>query len=312
LRRWTSSVINRMPKVTNERRNPRSVDIDLLPTERILKIINAEDALVAGAVANAIPDIAKLVDLAVKSIQEGGRIIYVGAGTSGRIAMLDAAECPPTFSVPAEWVQAVLAGGAKAYGQAMEGSEDSREKAAADMKSKKLTSNDLVIGIAATGSTPYTLEALEFAKARSAFTAAVVCVENSPMSKAADLTIYVEVGPEVITGSTRMKAGTAQKMVLNMFSTALMIRLGMTYSNWMINVSMTNQKLRERGKHMLEEILGIKAEDAARLVEASGANLKVAVIMGATGCSREEAERRLNASNGNLRNVVAHLGIGRE
>ena len=298
--------------MTIERRNPRSVDIDLFPTERILRIINAEDALVTAAVAAAIPDIAKLVDLAVQSVQAGGHVIYVGAGTSGRIANLDAAECPPTFSTPPEWVQAVMAGGAKAFTSAIEGSEDDREKAGVDLKSKKLTKKDLVIGIAATGSTPYTLAALEFAKSKGAKTAAIVCAEHSPMAKAADLTVYVAAGAEIITGSTRMKAGTAQKLIVNMLSTAMMIRLGMTYSNWMINVSMTNQKLRERGKHMLQEILGVKPNDAEKLVAASGANLKVAVVMGATGCNRKEAEKRLADANGNLRNVLGHLGSGRE
>jgi N-acetylmuramic acid 6-phosphate etherase len=298
--------------VTTERRNPRSVDIDLFPTERVLKLINAEDALIAGAVAAVIPEIAKLVDVAVLSIRSGGHVIYVGAGTSGRIAITDAAEIPPTFSAPAEWVQAVIAGGTKSFAKAMEGAEDDREKAAIDLKSKKLTEKDLVIGIAAAGTTPYTIAALEFAKSKGTKTAAIVCSENSPMSKIADITVHLAVGAEVITGSTRMKAGTAQKMVLNMISTATMIRLGMTYSNWMINVSMTNEKLRERGKHMLQEILGVKANDAEKLVEASGANLKVAVIMGATGCDRKEAEKRLTAANGNLRNVVAHLGSGRE
>jgi N-acetylmuramic acid 6-phosphate etherase len=295
-----------------ERRNPRSVDIDLFPTERVLKIINAEDALVPVAVASAIPDIAKLVDTAVQCIRAGGHIIYVGAGTSGRIAVTDAAEIPPTFSVPAEWVQAVMAGGPKAFTQATEGSEDERDKATVDLKSKKLSKNDLVIGIAATGTTPYTVAALEYAKTKGATTAAIVCSEESAMSKVADITISVVVGPEIITGSTRMKAGTGQKLVLNMFSTALMIRMGMTYSNWMISVSMTNQKLRDRGKQILQEILGVKPDEAEKLVEASGANLKVAVIMGATGCDRTKAEKQLAAGNGNLRNVLGHLGSGRE
>jgi len=295
-----------------ERRNPRSVDIDLLPTERILKIINAEDALVGNVVAAAIPQIAKTVEMAAESIRSGGRVIYAGAGTSGRLAVVDAAEIPSTFSTPPEWVQAVMAGGAKALTLALEGTEDDREKAAADLKPKKLTKDDLVIGVAASGNTPYTLASLEFAKSKGARTVAVVCVENSPMSKTADLTILTLVGPEVITGSTRMKAGTAQKLVLNMISTATMIRLGMTYSNWMINVSMTNNKLRERGMHILQEILGVQPDEAARLAESSGSNLKVAVIMGAIGCTREEAEKRLSDAKGNLRGVISHLGTGRE
>jgi N-acetylmuramic acid 6-phosphate etherase len=298
--------------VTTERRNPRSVDIDLFPIERVLKIINAEDALVAPAVAAAIPDIAKLVDSGVQTIKSGGHILYVGAGTSGRIAVTDAAEIPPTFSAPPEWIQGVMAGGARTFAKAGEGSEDDSEKAALDLKSKKLAKNDLLIGVAATGTTPYTLAALEYAKSKGAKTAAIVCAENSPMSKIADITIHVPVGPEVIAGSTRMKAGTAQKLVLNMFSTGVMIRLGMTYSNWMINVHMTNQKLRERGKHILVEILGVRPDDAEELVAKSGANLKVAVIMGATGCGRDEAEKRLASSNGNLRAILGHLGSGRE
>ena len=298
--------------MNTERRNPRSVDIDLFPTERVLKIINAEDALVANAVAAAIPQITKVVDTATESIRAGGRVIYVGTGTSGRLAVVDAAECPPTFSIPPEWIQAVMAGGSKALIQAAESAEDDREKAAADLRARKLTKDDLVIGIAASGNTPYTIAALEFAKSKGAKTAAIVCVENSLMSKTAGLTVHTAVGPEVISGSTRMKAGTAQKLVLNMISTAVMIKLGMTYSNWMINVSMTNEKLRERGQHIIQEILGVKPQDAAELVEASGSNLKIAVIMGATGCSREDAEKRLAQANGNLRAVISHLGSGRE
>ena len=295
-----------------ERRNPRSVDIDLLPTERVLTIINADDALVANVVASAIPQIAKVVETAAECIRSGGRIIYIGAGTSGRLAILDAVEIPPTFSTPPEWIQAVMAGGAKALPHAIEGSEDDRARAAADLKSKKLTKDDLVIGIAASGNTPYTHAAVEFAKSKGAKTVAVVCVENSPMSKTADLTIQTLVGPEVITGSTRMKAGTAQKLVLNMISTATMIRLGMTYSNWMINLSMTNNKLRERGMHVLQEILGVRRDEAARLAENSGSNLKVAVIMGASGCTKEQAEKRLRDAKGNLRTVISHFGTGRE
>ena len=298
--------------MSTERRNPKSVDIDLFPTERILKIINGEDAMVAGAVAAAIPDIAKAVDIAVEAIESHGRILYIGAGTSGRMAVLDAAECPPTFGTSKEMVQALMPGGAKAFTRADEGTEDDSEKAAADLKAKKISGKDIVFGIAASGTTPYTLAGLQFAKTKGAKTVAVVCMDNSPMSKAADLTIYTAVGPEVITGSSRMKAGTAQKLVLNMISTATMIRLGMTYSNWMINVSMTNRKLRERGKNILQEILAVKPEQAAELVEKSGGALKVAVIMGATGYTRKEAEQRLSESGGHLRRILAHLGSGRE
>jgi N-acetylmuramic acid 6-phosphate etherase len=295
-----------------ERRNPRSVDIDLFPTERILKIINAEDAQVAAIVAAAIPEIVPVVNQAVSTIKSSGRIFYVGAGTSGRLAVVDAAECPPTFGTPAEWIQAVMAGGTKAFVQAKENGEDDREQAAADLKPKKICANDLVIGVAASGTTPYTLAALEYAKSRGARTAAVVAVPNSTMAGIVDFTICTAVGAEVITGSTRMKAGTALKMVLNMISTAVMIRLGMTYSNWMINVSMTNDKLRERGMQILHEILGTNEDETRKLVEQSGGNLKLAVIMGALTCDRRKAEELLAANDGNLRKIIAHLGSGRE
>jgi N-acetylmuramic acid 6-phosphate etherase len=298
--------------MSTERRNPRSVDIDLFPTERILRIINAEDALVATAVGTAIPQIAKAVDLAVDAIRAGGRLLYVGAGTSGRIAALDAAECPPTFSTPPEWVDAVIAGGSRALVHALEGAEDDSGKGMADMKAKKVCPKDVVIGIAASGKTPYTHAALEYAKSKGARTVALVAMPDTLFSKIADVTIETPVGPEIVTGSTRMKAGTAQKLALNMISTTTMIRLGMTYSNWMINVSMTNTKLRARGVHMLREILGVTNDEAAKLSERSGGSLKVAVIMGALGCSRKDAEQRLADGNGNLRKILGHLGSGRE
>ncbi len=298
--------------MSTERRNPRSVDIDLFPTERILKIINAEDAAIPAVVANAIPEIARVVDLAVEAIRAGGRVLYVGAGTSGRLAMLDATECPPTFSSPADWVQTVLAGGKKAIDKATEGDEDDREQATADLKAKKVAAGDLIIGIAASGKTPYTLAALEFARTLGAKTAAIVAVAGSPMARAADIAVCTPVGPEVITGSTRMKAGTAQKMVLNMISTATMIRLGMTYSNWMINVTMTNQKLRDRGMQILREILGLHDDELRKLVDRSGGNLKVAVVMGALSCDRKKAESLLKDNSGSLRKIVGHFGSGHE
>ena len=298
--------------MSTERRNPRSVDIDLFPTERILRIINTEDALASKAVTDAIPNITKTVDLAVECIRSGGRILYVGAGSSGRIAALDAAECPPTFSTPPEWIQAVIAGGVKALVHASEDAEDDGIKAAADMKARKTSSKDLVIGISASGKTNYTHAGLEYAKLVGAKTVAIVASPQTPISKLADVTIETLVGPEIVTGSTRMKAGTAQKLVLNMISTATMIRLGMTYSNWMINVSMTNAKLHTRGVHMLREILGVSLDEAQKLSERSGGKLKVAVVMGTLGCTRKDAERRLTEGNGNLRKILGQLSAGRE
>jgi N-acetylmuramic acid 6-phosphate etherase len=298
--------------MSTERRNPRSVDIDLFPTERILRIINSEDALVAKAVGEAVPAIARAVELSVDAIRNGGRILYVGAGTSGRIAAQDAVECPATFSAPADWVDFVMAGGAKAFAHAVEGVEDDPVRASTDLKAKKVSSKDFVIGIAASGKTPYTLAALEYARTKGARTGAIVAASETPMAKIVDVVIETLVGPEVVTGSTRMKAGTAQKLVLNMISTASMIRLGMTYSNWMINVTMTNTKLRARGVHMLSEILGVNPDEAQKLTERSGGKLKIAVIMGALDCSRKDAEKLLADGNGNLRKVVAHLSPGRE
>jgi len=298
--------------MSTERRNPRSVDIDLFPTERILKIINAEDALVANSVAAAVPQIAKVVDFGVEAIRAGGRILYVGAGTSGRIGALDAAECPTTFSAPPTWIEAVMAGGPKAVMHALEGAEDDPHKAATDLKAKKVCSKDVVIGIAASGRTPYTIAALEYAKSKSARTVAIVATQDSPMARVAEVVIETLVGPEIVAGSTRMKAGTAQKLVLNMISTTTMIRLGMTYSNWMINVTMTNTKLRTRGVQMLCEILGVSNDEAQKLAERSGGRLKAAVVMGATGCSLKDAEERLAAGNGNLRKILGHLSSGRE
>lgn len=290
--------------MTTESRNPRSIDIDLLPTAEILEIINSEDATAAQCVRKAIPEIAKVVDRVVETIQNGGRLFYVGAGTSGRLAMLDSAECPPTFSTPPEWVQAVIAGGLEAFIEAREGSEDDPAQAVADLKARRVAARDLVIGVAASGTTPYTQAALEHATSVGAKTVALVCVPDTPITQSADITILTAVGPEILAGSTRMKAGTAQKLVLNMISTAAMIRLGMTYSNWMINVRMTNQKLRDRGIRILQEILGVTAEEASRLARESGDQLKLAVLMGRAQCDRHRAGQLLASAGGNLRKAL--------
>jgi len=290
--------------VSTERRNPRTVDIDLFPTERVLKVINAEDATVAAAVAAAIPDVSKLVDAGIEAIRSGGHVIYAGAGTSGRIAVVDAAEIPPTFGAAPEWIQAVIAGGTKAFTKAVEGSEDEYDRAAADLKARKLTKNDLVIGIAATGTTPYTRGALEYAKSKGAKTAAVVCGENTPMSTLADITVYVAVGPEVITGSTRMKAGTATKLVLNMITTGAMIRLGKTFGNLMVDLRATNRKLEDRSERILIEVCGIDRDKARALLDEADGRVKLAIVMHHLGVGREEAERKLDENGGVVRRVI--------
>ncbi len=290
--------------MSTERRNPRSVDIDLFPTERILRIINAEDALVPGAVAGAIPEISKVVELAVESLNSDGRIFYVGAGTSGRIAAVDAVECPPTFGIPSERVQAIVAGGQKALMHASETSEDDRGKAAASLKSKGLTKNDLVIGIAASGNTPYTLAALEFSKAKGAKTAALVCIENSPMSKIAGVTICVAVGPEIITGSTRMKAGTAHKLVLNMISTAAMIRSGKAFGHWMVDLKPVSLKLKARAVRIVCGLGGVSPARARALLARAGGDAKAAVLMARLGLGPSQARKRLEESGGFLRSAL--------
>ena len=292
--------------MTTENGNPESEAIESLDTLGILRVINEEDTQVAAAVQQQLPTIAQSVDMAVGILRSGGRIVYIGAGTSGRIGALDASECPTTFNSPQDWFQAIVAGGTDAIADSG-GAEDDRAQAASDLRYAAVGEKDLIVGIAASGKTPYTHAGLEYAKSVGATTLALVCVSASPMADEADLAIAVDVGPEVLTGSTRMKAGTAQKMVLNMFSTATMIRMGMTYDNWMINVRMTNEKLRARGIRILEKILGVEQSRARELVGQSAGELKVAVLMGRLGCQREEAEQRLAANDGNLRRTLEEL-----
>lgn len=290
--------------MTTESSNPRSEDIDRLPTHRILELMNDEDALVAPAVRKSIPEIERIVDRAVEAIQGGGRVIYVGAGTSGRLGVLDAAECPPTFSSPPGWFQGVMAGGGGAVTEAREGVEDDVDQAEVDMAKLDVGPGDLLIGIAASGRTPYTKAALQHGRRVGAKTAAIVCADNSPIAEIAEVTAAIPLGPELLTGSTRLKAGTAQKLALNMISTVTMIRLGMTHGNLMINVAMTNDKLRARGTRIVQSILGITLPEAEKLVEASGTQLRVAVMMGKWHCGKVEAEQRLQAAGNNLRKAL--------
>src|SRR5260370_14421548 len=231
------------PPRTTEQRNPRTRGLDGKSTPDILQAIHREDATVAHAVARAIPEIAKAVDAIAQALHRGGRLFYVGAGTSGRLAALDAAEIPQTFGTPARMVQAVIAGGRRALTHAVEGAEDNRARGARDLAACQLNRNDVVVGITASGSTPYVLGALEFARRRCAITIGVTSNPRTSIAEMAKISIVTPTGPEVITGSTRMKAGTAQKIVLNMLSTAAMIRLGRVYDNWMIGVALTNRKL---------------------------------------------------------------------
>jgi N-acetylmuramic acid 6-phosphate etherase len=287
-----------------EHRNPASRGLDRLPTEVILRLMNREDRKVAISVGREIPSIARAVDAIVSSIRKGGRLIYVGAGTSGRLAVLDAAECPPTFGVAPAIVQALIAGGGKALTGAVEGAEDSAREAVRDLRARRLKPNDIVVGIAASGTTPYVLSALSFARKRGATTIAVTSNRKAPIARSARIVIATEVGPEVVTGSTRLKAGTSQKLVLNMLSTAAMVRLGHVYDNLMIDVALTNEKLRKRGLRILTEASGAGSPAAEHALRQSGHNLRLALVMLKNGVSAKSARARLALAKGNLRQAL--------
>jgi N-acetylmuramic acid 6-phosphate etherase len=287
-----------------EQRNPRTRGLDKKLTLGIVRAIHHEDATVPAAVAGALPAIARAVGAITQAFQHGGRLFYVGAGTSGRLAALDAAELPPTFGTPARTVQAVIAGGRRALTHAVEGAEDNRGRGERDLAARKLNANDVVVGITASGTTPYVLGALEFARRRKAVTIGITSNPRTPITRAAKISIVTPTGPEIITGSTRMKAGTAQKLVLNMLSTAAMIRMGRVYDNWMIGVTLTNRKLQARGLRILAEASGATVAEATRALRQSGHNLDVALIMVKGGVSARDARRKLRAAQGNLREAL--------
>ena len=296
---------NRLHRLTTEQRNPAAADLDLKSPLEIARVINAEDATVARAVKRALPQIARAIDMVAAALHCGGRLIYVGAGTSGRIAVLDAVECPPTFNTDPRTVQFVIAGGVKAFGQAIEANEDSRQLGEREIAKKKPGKNDVVVGIAASGLTPFTVAALAYARRRGAKTIAVVCNRNSPLEKAAHLAIVTEVGPEVVSGSTRMKAGTAQKMVLNTLSTGAMTRMGYVYGNLMINVHLKNEKLAERGIGILQRAANISPQAARRALKAAGNSVPVALVMLQAGATRSQAQLALQAEQGHVRRAIA-------
>ena len=290
-----------------ERFNPVSTDLDLRSSYEIAKIINAEDAKVAPVVRRALPEIARAIDLIAGALQQGGRLIYVGAGTSGRIAALDAAEIPPTFNTHPRMVQFVMAGGARALGTAVEANEDSRELGKREIAKRRPGKKDVVLGVAASGRTRFTVAAVQYAKSKGAKTIAITCNGDSPLEKAADLAIVTEVGPEVISGSTRMKAGTAQKMVLNMLSSGAMAKLGYVYGNLMVSAHRKNRKLAERGIRMLQRASAVSRESAERALKAAGNHVPTALVMLGAQVSRGEAERALRSEKGNTRRALEKL-----
>jgi N-acetylmuramic acid 6-phosphate etherase len=292
-------------KLATERRNRASAALDTMSALAIARLINREDRRVPGAISRVLPQIAKGIEVIVKQLGAGGRMIYVGAGTSGRIAALDASELPPTFNTDPKLVQYVIAGGDSALGTAAEYNEDSEELGERDLARKKPRRRDVVVGIAASGRTPYTVAALAYAKQKGAKTIAIACNPASPLGKIAEVAIVVEVGPEVVSGSSRMKAGTAQKLVLNMLSTGAMARLGYVYGNLMVNVHLKNEKLLERGIGVLQEAAGVDRKAAEQALKAAGNQVPVAMVMLRQNIARAAAIKRLKSANGNIRKALA-------
>ena len=279
---------------TTEQLNPRTAEIDRLPTLEALRIINREDQQVAMAVEKVLPAVARAVDAIAERLGRGGRLIYVGTGTSGRLGVLDASECPPTFGVSPELVQGIIAGGYDACYKAVEASEDDREAGVRDLQARQVGENDAVVGIAASGRTPYTIGALEYARRIGALTVCIACNENTELARTVEIPIEPVVGPEVIAGSTRLKSGTAQKLVLNMLSTMTMVRLGYVAGNRMSNMKPGNIKLRQRAIGIVMNECQVSAEAASQTLEAAHWNLPAAIVMQLTGATRETAEETLN------------------
>jgi N-acetylmuramic acid 6-phosphate etherase len=295
-----------------EQENPRTANLSELPTQEIVRLMNEEDARVAEAVALVLPDVARAVEEIVVRLREGGRLFYVGTGTSGRLGVLDASECPPTFGVAPELVQGIIAGGYDALHRATEASEDDGEAGARDLEARGVRGTDAVVGIAASGRTPYTIGAVERARELGAFTACVTCAPGSLITRAVDISIVPVVGAEVLAGSTRLKAGTAQKLVLNMISTATMIRLGYVRGNRMTNVLPRNEKLRARAARIFAAETGAGEEDARVALEAAGFDLPTALVMRRTRRPREEVKRALAESRGVVERAVELLSGGEE
>jgi N-acetylmuramic acid 6-phosphate etherase len=297
-------VVDDLHDLTTETSNIASEGFDTKSAIEIARIINHEDAKVAAAVRKALPEIAVVIDIVARALRDGGRLIYVGAGSSGRIAALDASECPPSYSTLPAQVQYIMAGGPKALASASDVNEDSPELGQRDIARRRPTRKDIILGVSASGSTPYVVGAVEYARARGAITAAITCNHNTPLADVSDTTIVVEVGPEVVSGSTRMKAGTAQKMVCNMITTGAMTRLGYVYDNLMVNVHMKNAKLVERGIRVLMHVCNIDRDSAIRTIKSAGKSIPIAVVMLKANVDKMEAVRRLAQSDGNVRLAI--------
>lgn len=293
-----------LTKLATEKRNPDTINIDELSTLEVVKKIHEADLGVASCITPVLSEIGMVAEKVVEAFENGGRLIYIGAGTSGRLGVLDASECPPTYGTDPNLVVGLIAGGDYALQHAIEGAEDDSELGKKDLQKVNVTKKDVVVAIAASGRTPYCLGAMEYAKNQGAFTAAVICSLNSPMENAADTSITIVTGPEVVTGSTRMKAGTAQKLVLNMISTTSMIKWGKVYSNLMVDVQPTNAKLKQRARNIIMEAAGVSEKEAEQALKEQNGNTKAAIFQLVTGVSPYEAKTHLEQHNGRLKEAI--------
>ncbi len=296
-----------LSKLITEGRNPNTMNIDCVSTEEMIRMINEEDKKVALAVENEISNIARAVDAIAEKLREGGRLIYMGAGTSGRIGILDASECPPTYGTDPSMVQGLIAGGQSAILKAVEGAEDDGPRGVQDLKDINFNIKDVVVGIAASGRTPYVVSALEYANDIGAITIGVSCNPNSDLANASQISIAPIVGPEVVTGSTRMKAATAQKMVLNMLSTGVMIKLGKVYQNLMVDMQASNLKLVERAIRIVTQATGISREEAEEVLKETEYDVKLAILMIESKLSKEDARKLLDVNHGYIRKALTNI-----
>ena len=292
------------PSASTEARNTASGTIDSLSSLQIVELMNSEDAMVAAAVRTQSTSIAAAIDVVAEAFRNGGRLIYIGAGTSGRLGVLDASECPPTFSVPRSMVVGLIAGGPSALTSAIEGAEDRAEQGRADLENISLTARDIVMGIAASGRTPYVLGGLQFAREIGATTIGFACNDDSALIPLSDIMIAPVVGPEVITGSTRLKAGTATKMVLNMLTTGAMVRIGKTFGNLMVDLTATNEKLRDRSQRIVSDLTGLSSEAAQKILSECSHQVKTAIVVHHRKLTPEAAREQLKQCNGHLRNAL--------
>ena len=291
-------------QMVTESRDPDTMNLDQMNPLEIITVMNNEDRKIADAIQPWLPKISKIVEWAIESLDNGGRIIYMGAGTSGRLGVLDAAECPPTFGVSPKIVEGMIAGGSSAFIKAVEGAEDNKELGKEDLVAHDLNKNDIVIGLAASGRTPYVIGGLDYAGSIGCHTAAISCNKDCAIGKAAEIAVDAVVGPEILTGSTRLKAGTAEKMILNMISTATMVGIGKTYENLMVDVMQTNEKLHARAENIVMTATGVSKETAKIKIKEAEGNCKTAITMILAECTKEEAVERLKAAKGHIRKAI--------